>query len=104
MLDRGTVLVNKKIVVIAPIPTEPFIDTPSDDNKQAVKEEPKQLPVPSSSVQVMNMNEKLNRAVLLMYFENSKRSGGGVVMDVSVIEDQHRAVITFQDPAGWFLV
>lgn len=36
------------------------------------------------------------------FFENSKRSGGGDVEDVAYDEKTNTAIITFQDPAGYF--
>lgn len=36
------------------------------------------------------------------FFENSKRSGGGDVQDVAYDEKNNTAIITFQDPAGYF--
>lgn len=56
----------------------------------------------TSSIEVFLLPPNVSEDFITDFFENSKRSGGGDVEDVSYDEKTNTAIITFQDPAGYF--
>lgn len=57
-----------------------------------------------SSIEVSSLPPNVTEDFITNFFENSKRSGGGEVEDVSYDEKTNTVIITFQDPAGYFLM
>lgn len=56
----------------------------------------------NSSIEVSLLPPNITEDFITDFFENSKRSGGGDVEDVAYDEKNNTAIITFQDPAGYF--
>lgn len=56
----------------------------------------------TSCIKVSSLPPKSNKEIITDFFENSKRSGGGDVEIVAYDETKNTAIITFQDPAGYF--
>jgi len=54
----------------------------------------------SAAVEVSNIPRGFRRDKLTMLFENTKRSGGGLIEKLDFVPDSGRAVITFTDAAG----
>nr|XP_034317327.1 protein mono-ADP-ribosyltransferase PARP14 isoform X2 [Crassostrea gigas] len=52
-----------------------------------------------SSIEVSSLPPNVTEDFITNFFENSKRSGGGEVEDVSYDEKTNTVIITFQDPA-----
>lgn len=55
-----------------------------------------------SSIEVSSLPIDITDDFITDFFENSRRSGGGEVEDVSYDEKTNTAIITFKDPAGYF--
>ncbi|XP_019641150.1 PREDICTED: poly [ADP-ribose] polymerase 14-like isoform X1 [Branchiostoma belcheri] len=54
--------------------------------------------VVTRSVQLSGINQKFTRDLLLNYFENTERSGGGKVLDIAMDKERGMATIWFKDP------
>lgn len=52
------------------------------------------------SVEVSGFTEKISEEMLLLFFENRKRSGGGPVEEMFYNAKECRAVVTFKNPEG----
>ena len=52
------------------------------------------------SIKVSGIPAGLSEDLLCLYFENTKRSGGGSVVKVVFSEDPGTAIITFEDAGG----
>ena len=59
---------------------------------------------PSAAVEVSNIPSSMREDTLKMLFENTKRSGGGDIERIDFVPGSARAVITFQDSAGIYLM
>lgn len=53
-------------------------------------------------IKVSSLPPKSNKEIITDFFENSKRTGGGDVEIVSYNKRTNTAIITFEDPAGYF--
>lgn len=53
-------------------------------------------------IRVSSLPPNITEELICDFFENVKRSGGGDVEDVSYDEANNTAIITFQDPSGYF--
>ena len=56
----------------------------------------------SDTIKVAGLPESVSQDMVVMYFENKKRSGGGEIKSFNLMLNKGKAVITFKDPAGWF--
>lgn len=56
----------------------------------------------NSSIKVSWLPQDITEDFMTDFFENSKRSGGGDVENVCYDEKTNTAIVTFQDPAGYF--
>lgn len=54
------------------------------------------------SIQVSSLPSNISEELIADFFENSKRSGGGDVEYVAYDETNKSAIITFQNPTGYF--
>lgn len=54
------------------------------------------------SIQVSSLPSNISEELIADFFENSKRSGGGDVEYVAYDETNKTAIITFQNPTGYF--
>ncbi|CAH1250765.1 PARP10 [Branchiostoma lanceolatum] len=54
--------------------------------------------VVTRSVQLSGINKKFTRDLLLHYFENTERSGGDKVLDITMDQKKGTAIIRFKDP------
>lgn len=54
------------------------------------------------SIRVSSLPPNISEELINDFFENTKRSGGGDVENVSYDETKKTAIITFQDPKGYF--
>lgn len=54
------------------------------------------------SIQVSSLPPNISEELIADFFENSKRSGGGDVEYVAYDETNKTAIITFQNPTGYF--
>lgn len=55
-----------------------------------------------SSIKVSWLPQDVTEHFITDFFENSRRSGGGDVENVCYDEKTNTAIITFQDPDGYF--
>ena len=104
LLHIGTVTVSGHTMTILrpPRPVE------QEQRCEVVQQEPEQElehvnPAPQpvlSTVVVSGLKPKINSDILTMYFENQKRSGGGVIKNINVLVDERKAVVEFEDPEG----
>ena len=51
-------------------------------------------------VRISGMNSQISVDTLELFFENTKRSGGGDIESIEMFEADEAAVITFTDEAG----
>ena len=54
----------------------------------------------TSSVRVQGLPPDVDQEKLSLYFESSRKSGGGTVEDVKLERETGTAFITFQEPQG----
>ena len=85
MLRLGSAVVYEGVTVVFSAQT--FLD---DDVDEA----------PNNTVVVSGFNEKANEALIRLFFENVKKSGGGPIQEIRLHPDKKQAVVTFQDEAG----
>ncbi|CAH1249983.1 PARP14 [Branchiostoma lanceolatum] len=55
--------------------------------------------VVTRSVQVSGINRRFTRDLLINYFENTERSGGGKVLDITMDQKSGTAIIRFKEPS-----
>ncbi len=51
-------------------------------------------------VKVTGIPQSLKRDVIELFFESSKRSGGGDIKDLTICREHNFVVITYQEPEG----
>ena len=54
----------------------------------------------SCAIEVRDIAPSAQREILLMFFQNRKRSAGGEIEQLIYHDEEHRAVITFTSPEG----
>jgi len=55
------------------------------------------------TVEVSGLTKDVSKDILLLYFENETRSGGGTVEDIQIFDD-NAAYVTFESSEGTMLV
>ena len=55
----------------------------------------------SNTIKVSGLPEVVSKDMVLLYFENQKRSGGGYIKNCNFVINKGKAMITFEDSAGW---
>lgn len=61
-----------------------------------------ETPDVTCSIRVSSLPPNISDELINDFFENTKRSGGGDVECVAYDETKKTAIITFQDPSGYF--
>ena len=56
--------------------------------------------VPEPTVQVSGVSDKISPLALDLFFESTKKSGGGEIKDVQLVPSRQMAIITFRDQLG----
>ena len=51
-------------------------------------------------IEVSGFKSDVNEEMLTMYFENTRRSGGGDILAIRMNARTNKAIITFEDPSG----
>ena len=59
-------------------------------------------PPSQCTVKVTGLSEDISEDLLIMYFENTKRSKGGPVNSIDIDRDLRECLITFESPEGMF--
>ena len=59
-----------------------------------------QDPKSQRAVLVTGLKPSIGKDILEMFFENTKRSGGGEIKQIEINEESGRAIIHFADEAG----
>ena len=96
IVDLGSITLSKRRLSVVRLPVEhPSVD----DVIQPTEVSPK---VKLSKVLVSGVKQKLTKSILTMYFENTKRSGGGPISKLTMLEEEEKAVIDFVDAEGTF--
>jgi len=60
-----------------------------------------QIPDPRS-IKIEGISQGISADVLMLYFENIKRSGGTDVVDIQYIKGSGKAVVTFENVHGMY--
>ena len=56
--------------------------------------------IETKAILVEGFNAKTNQEMVELFFENTKRSGGGEITDIKMCQGSDRAVIWFAESAG----
>ena len=51
-------------------------------------------------VKISGVTQNISEETLELYFENTKRSGGGEIKSIDMFPSMQAAIITFEDTAG----
>ena len=54
----------------------------------------------TNCILVQGLKPQTSEDVIELYFENDRKSGGGVVMDVTYYAEENKATVTFEDWTG----
>lgn len=54
----------------------------------------------SNAVLVDNLKPGTNKESVQLFFENTKRSGGGLVQRVEMVPDENKCIVFFEDYKG----
>ena len=57
-------------------------------------------PHEKKAIEVSGFKSSTSEEMLMMYFENQRRSGGGDIVEIQMNVKTNKATITFQDPTG----
>lgn len=58
----------------------------------------------SSAILVDNLNPQSSEEAVQLFFENTRRSGGGLVQRVELVPDEKKCIVFFEDYKGNLLV
>ena len=90
ILEHGNhSLLNQPLHVSRPAVQEPEVDVRSQENEGA-----------TNAILVKGLRPEVGRDVLELFFENTKRSGGGDITDIQMYQESGRAIIWFADASG----
>ena len=54
----------------------------------------------TNCILVQGLKPQTSKDIIEVYFENSRKSGGGIVMDVTYYAEENKATVTFEDWTG----
>jgi hypothetical protein len=61
--------------------------------------------LPPASIEVLDIDATMfSEEILRLYFESTKKSGGGMIKSFEMIAEERKALITFDDPIGLLLI
>ena len=91
LVKLGSVTLSSRGMQIVRVP----VQSQTDDDAE-------RLPIEDQSTRVLvsGVDSKLTKEVLENYFENKRRSGGGRTKMVTLIPEENKAVIEFEDSSG----
>jgi len=94
LVHLGSITLSKHIMPVARLPVKHKVV--ADEVRPAeVAHEVKQ-----SKVVVCGVEQRISENILTMYFENTKRSGGGTIRNLTVLAEEKKAIIEFEDAEG----
>ena len=96
ILEHGNHKLSEKDLIVSAAPAEVL----NDENKESEGRKVNDEKIRTNAILIEGLDSAFEREMLELFFENTKRSGGGEIQNIKMYQKSGRAIIWFAEDEG----